>query len=144
MTRVREHRYPFYVIYHFGRVDFSRIFAHVRRLNFTRAFIHGICSVFIPLKATNHFHLQIIETLLVLYRRTSRPRDAIITITELDVETIFRPTHDAKQKAKPTDFSRLALHFSTFRTISICSDFKSKSKQNFVFNDVPLRNVHGC
>ena len=57
----------------------------------------------------------------------------------MDVETIFRPTHDAKRKTKPTDFSCLALQhvpddLNLFR-------FHIEVKA-VVFNDVPLGNVH--
>ena len=72
----RERRYLFlcYLLNQFGFVDFSRNLAHVRRLNFTRAFIHGICSVFIPLKGTNRFHLEIIQPLLALPMDVSASR----------------------------------------------------------------------
>ena len=67
----RRYLFLYYLLDHFGRVDLSRNLAHARRLNFTRAFIHGICSVFIPL---NRFHLQIIQPLLALPMDVSASR----------------------------------------------------------------------
>ena len=134
--RVRERRYLFlcYLLDHFGRVDFSRNLEHVRRLNFTCGFIHGMCSVFISLKGTNCFHLQIIQPLLALPTDVSASRRH----NEMGVETIFRPTHDANRKAKPTDFSRLALQhvpddLNLFR-------FQIEVKA-VVFNAVSLHNA---